>query len=206
MYRMRKRFYPEMFILVLVILGTFACTKQSYINVTYQLPASSDGLAGRTVFIETRDLRSDQEIFNAPAKKNFEYFTGLFSLSLEKPDTTATMLGAYPLPRLFETAMKQRLAQLHVKVTDERSPNVPVFQIKINRFRINLDGQKWRADISYEANLSEDAHLVAREVVSGTAERVKIVGSGGAEKIIGEIFTEIINRLNVERLFQQAKL
>ena len=35
---------------------------------------------------------------------------------------------------------------------------------------------------------------------------MKVVGSGGAEKVIGEIFTEMINRLNVERLFQQAKL
>jgi hypothetical protein len=81
-----------------------------------------------------------------------------------------------------------------------------VFQITINQFQINLIGQKWMADISYEASLTQDTQLVAREVVSGSAERLKMIGSGGAEKVIGEIFTDMINRLNIERLFQQAKL
>jgi hypothetical protein len=62
------------------------------------------------------------------------------------------------------------------------------------------------ADISYEASLTQDTQLVAREVVTGSAERLKMIGSGGAEKVIGEIFTDMINRLNIERLFQQAKL
>jgi hypothetical protein len=69
-----------------------------------------------------------------------------------------------------------------------------------------LIGQKWMADISYEASLTQDTQLVAREVVTGSAERLKVMGSGGAEKVIGEIFTDMINRLNIERLFQQAKL
>jgi hypothetical protein len=43
-------------------------------------------------------------------------------------------------------------------------------------------------------------------VVTGSAERLKVMGRGGAEKVIGEIFTEMINRLNIERLFAQAKL
>jgi hypothetical protein len=90
--------------------------------------------------------------------------------------------------------------------TAEPSRDIPVFQIKIDRFHIKLVGQKWLADVSYEASLTKDSLLIAREVVSGSAERVKIMGSGGAEKVIGEIFTEMINRLDVERLFAQAKL
>jgi hypothetical protein len=35
---------------------------------------------------------------------------------------------------------------------------------------------------------------------------MKLMGSGGAEKVISEIFTDMINRLNIERLFQQANL
>ncbi|MDX2454748.1 hypothetical protein, partial [Desulfosarcina sp.] len=84
--------------------------------------------------------------------------------------------------------------------------SIPVFQININQFHINLVGLKWMADISYEVSLTQDTQLVAREVVSGSAERLKVMGSGGAEKVIGEIFTDMINRLNIERLFQQAKL
>jgi hypothetical protein len=56
------------------------------------------------------------------------------------------------------------------------------FQIRINQFRINLIGQKWMADISYEASLTQNSQLVAREAVTGSAERLKVIGSGGAEK------------------------
>ena len=196
----------KMTLLGLVAMGCFSCAKKSYIDVDYRLPSAADTLTGRTVFIETRDLRSDTELFNKRAKEKFKHFTGLFALSLDMPDNQKTVLGAYELPMLFETALKQRLKKLGVGITGEPSPNVPVFQIKINQFHINLVGQKWMADISYEASLTQDTQLVAREVVTGSAERLKVMGSGGAEKVIGDIFTEIINRLNIERLFQQAKL
>jgi len=198
--------FLKMTILLLVATLCFSCAKKSYIDVDYRLPATADSLTGRTVFLETRDLRSETEIFNKRAKENFEHFTGLFSLSLVMPDDQSKILGAYPLPKLFETALKQRLQKLGVAATASPSPSIPVFEININQFHINLVGQKWMADISYEVSLTQDTQLVAREVVSGSAERLKVMGSGGAEKVIGEIFTDMINRLNIERLFQQAKL
>lgn len=193
-------------IIAMVVMGCFACAKKTYIDVDYRLPSQADTLTGRTVFVETRDLRSDAEIFNERAKKKFAHFTGLFSLSLALPDGKQQILGAYALPKLFQTALEQRLHQLGVVVVAEPSPEIPVFQIKINQFRINLIGQKWMADVSYEASLAQDTQLVAREAVTGSAERLRVMGSGGAEKVIGDIFSEIINRLNIEKLFQQAKL
>jgi hypothetical protein len=198
--------WMKLTLLLLVVTGCFACAKKSYIDVDYRLPSVADTLAGRTVFVETRDLRSDTEIFDKRASENFEHFTGLFSLSLVMPDDQSKIIGAYPLPKLFETALTQRLQKLGVAVSAAPSKSVPVFQININQFHINLVGQKWMADISYEVSLTQDMQPVAREVVSGSAERLKVMGSGGAEKVIGEIFTDMINRLNIERLFQQAKL
>ena len=192
--------------MLLVATVCCSCAKKSYIDVDYRMPSAADTLTGRTVFVETLDLRSDTEIFNKRANENFEHFTGLFTLSLVIPDDQPKILGAYALPKLFETALTQRLKKLGVTVTDAPSRNAPVFQININQFHINLVGQKWMADISYEVSLRQDTQPVAREVVSGSAERIKVMGSGGAEKVIGEIFTDMINRLNIERLFQQAKL
>jgi uncharacterized lipoprotein YajG len=193
-------------LLLLVVTGCFACAKKSYIDVSYRLPSTADTLAGRTVFVETHDLRNDTEIFNKRTNENFQHFTGLFSLTLVTPDDQSKVVGAYPLPKLFEAALTQRLQKLGVRVSAAPSPSVPVFQININQFHINLVGQKWMADISYEVSLTQDTQLVALEVVSGSAERLKVMGSGGAEKVIGEIFTDMINRLDIERLFQQAKL
>ncbi len=196
----------KMAIVLLVAAGIVSCAKKTYIDVDYRLPPPTDTLTGRMVFVETRDLRNDKEIFDDRAKKQFEYFTGLFALSLEQPDDQRKILGAYELPELFENALIQRLQTLGVGIAESSSPTVPVFQININQFRIKLIGQKWLADVSYEASLTKDTRLIAREVVTGSAERMKLMGSGGAEKVIGEIFTDMINRLNIERLFQQAKL
>jgi hypothetical protein len=147
--------------------------KNPILMLTIVCLTTADTLTGRTVFVETLDLRSDTEIFNKRAKEKFEHFTGLFSLSLEMPDNQQKVLGAYELPMLFETALKQRLQKLGVGAADAPSPSVPVFQITINQFHINLIGQKWMADISYEASLTQDTQLVAREVVTGSAERLK---------------------------------
>lgn len=196
----------KMTILLLVATLCFSCAKKSYIDVDYRLPTTADTLEGRTVFVETLDLRSDTKIFNKRANDKFEHFTGLFALSVQMPEDQQRIIGAYALPMLFEAALIQRLQRLGVEITGEPSPSVPVFHVNINQFRINLVGQKWLADISYEASLTQDTLLVAREAVSGSAERLKIMGSGGAEKVIGEIFSEMINRLNIERLFQQAEL
>lgn len=183
-----------------------SCAKKFYIDVDYQLPTAADTLAGRTVFVETRDMRNDAEVFDQRAKNNFKHFTGLFALSLMLPEDQHKELGAYELPMLFETALVQRLQKLGVGVSAEPARDIPVFQIKVNQFYIKLIGQKWLADVSYEVSLTQDTQLVAREVVTGSAERMKLMGSGGAEKVISEIFTDMINRLNIERLFQQAKL
>jgi hypothetical protein len=191
---------------LIVAWGCFSCAKSSYINVDYRLPLAAETLAGRTVFVETLDLRSDPETFNNRAKEKFEHFTGLFALALETPDNQQKIVGAYPVPMLFETALKQRLKNLGVGLAAEPSTGLPVLQIKLNQFRINLVGQKWQADINYEASLAQDTRRVAREVVSGSAERMKVMGTKDAEKMISEIFTDMINRLNIERLFQQAQL
>lgn len=196
----------KMTILLIAATLSCSCAKKAYIDVDYRLPPGSGTLDGRTVFVETRDLRSDTEIFNARAKEKFDHFTGRFALSLQMADGQQKLLGAYTLPILFETALKQRLQKLGVTVNENPSADIPVFQIKIHRFNIHLVGQKWLADISYGVNLAQATQKVAREVVTGSAERLKVMGSGGAEKVVGEIFTEMINQLNIERLFQQAEL
>jgi hypothetical protein len=200
------RFWLTMSLVGLILAGGIACSKKPYIYVDYRLPPITDRLHGRTVIVETHDLRNDPEIFNLRAKEAFKNFTGLFSLTLVKSDDDQTLKGAYELPGLFEAALKERLQTFGVAISGDQSAVAPRFKIDIHRFYIKLVGQKWLADVSYEVSLTQDNQTVSREVVSGSAERYKIIGRGGAEKIIGEMFTDMINRLNIERLFQQANL
>ena len=193
-------------LLSLMLVTTLSCAKKTIINVDYRLPDAAKTMAGKAVYIESRDLRSDTEIFNQRAQEEFEAFTGLFSLSTVTPDGRFAVVGNYPLPQLFEAAMKQRLVRMGIAVSDEPSVATPLFRIDIQRFRIERVGQKWMADIGYEVSLTRDQRQIARERVAGSAERLQVMGSAGAEKVIGEIFSEMMNRLDVERLFAQAKL
>ena len=206
MVQQMTRSWLKVALIGLILVMGIACAKNPYIYVDYRLPTITDNMQGRSVFVETHDLRSNKEVFNPRAKKAFENFTGLFSLTLIKSDDEQTLKGAYTLPMLFETAIKERLKSLEINIAERQTPTTPIFKINLNQFQVNLVGQKWIADISYEVSLTQDNQTVSREVVTGSAERLKLVGSGGAEKIIGEMFTEMINRLNISRLFQQANL
>ena len=56
----------------------------------------------------------------------------------------------------------------------------------------------------YEARLLKEDRLLAEQTISGDAERIKAFGIGDAEKVLGDIFSDSVNRLNVRKLFEQA--
>jgi hypothetical protein len=187
-------------------LSAASCAKKSYIDVVYLLPAPSAALVGKQIRLEVKDLRSDTEILGASAKEEFKYFTGLFSLSVKDVDKQSTVIGAYELAALFRQTIKTRLENMGVQVADSGHESLPLMEVSMKSFKIDLVGRTWKADVGYEASLTKDNRTIARETVSGSAERVKLVGSGAAERIIGELFSEIVNRLDIQRLFDQAML
>ena len=183
-----------------------ACASRSYINVAYQLPAPSALLNGKAVFLEVKDQRSQAEIFEPEAAMQFKNFADLYSLSVIDVEKNSYLNGAYNLTGLFKEALSQRLKNLAVDILVEKSEDLPVLEIDLTTFRIRLQGRKWVADIGYDASLTKGNQTIAKERVKANAERVKIVGKKGAETVIGEVFSESINGLDMVRLFQQAKL
>ena len=205
---MNKRFRSMGYIglVAWMVISATSCAKKSYIDVAYQLPAPSASLMGKQIRLVVKDLRSDTEIFSPSAKEEFKYFTGLFSLSVVEVDKQSSVIGAYELPALFRQTLKTRLENMGVQVADSGHEDLPLMEVAVKSFKIDLAGRTWKADVGYEASLTSDNRIIAREAVSGSAERVKIIGSGAAERIIGELFSEIINRLDIQRLFDQAML
>ena len=79
-------------------------------------------------------------------------------------------------------------------------------QVEIKIFKIDLINRKWKANVSYETSLTADGKNIVKETVSGKAERVKLVGSKAAQEVVGDLFTDMINRLDINRLFDQLIL
>jgi hypothetical protein len=48
--------------------------------------------------------------------------------------------------------------------------------------------------------------LTVSETITGNAQRLKTIGSGGAEKVISELVTDMANKLDIAELFRRAGL
>lgn len=184
-----------------IMLG--ACAKKSYININYRLPVVSDNHKGRSVFLDCQDTRASKSIFSEKAEAEFKHFTGLFSLSVQE-GKKPFVAGAFDLTSLFKEAFLRRLQHLGIEVITQQDKMTPVIEIIIRKFRLDLVDRNWVACITYDARLLKDNKLLLTETISGDAERVKVLGHGDAEKVLGEIFTEIVNQLDIRKLLDHA--
>jgi len=181
-----------------------ACAQKPYLELAYQLPAPTATQAGKKVCLKVNDVRKDKELFSENAKKEFQNFTGYFNLTIVSTDEKSTQVGAYELQQLFQKTMEKRLQNMGIDVLQECSGLQPIMQVDIKRFKIDLVERKWKARVAYEVSLTPDSKNIIKESVSGNAERGRLVGSKAAEKVVGELFTDMINRLNIDRLFDQG--
>jgi hypothetical protein len=182
------------------------CTGRSYLIVDYQLPAVPHDLAGQSVYIQIKDLRTDDQILSPTAAAEFEGFRDRYNLALVNNQGGRIEAGQFDLKGLFKEAFRKRLEEHGVNVIEDKEAYVPVFEVTLKKLKIDLWARKWVANVNYEASLSRDNQLIAREMVSGEAERLRIIGRKGADTVLSELFSDMINRLNVVTLFQQAKL
>jgi len=179
------------------------CSKPSYIDVNYGLPDAVDALSGTRVALEVRDQRPDPAVFAGDAKEEFAYFTGIYSLTVGEGNRSH-VVGTYELPGLLTEAFRQRLTNLGVEVVASPDEGIPLLQIVLQQFQLEASGRKWFADVSYEARLLDGGELRATQTVAGKAERVKLMGHSGAEKVLGEIFTDSVNKLDLAKLLNKA--
>lgn len=192
------------FLLLLAGILVSACYPSSYIDIQYRLPRPSDVLAGQRVFLELKDERTQEAVLRERAEAKFTYFTGSFALTLNEGPEGEFPVGAYDAPALFREAFKRRLKNLGMEVTPARTAQEPVIEIALKKFSLDRIGHKWVTTIRYEASLIKDKKVVAKQAITGTAERFSWLGQRDAEKVMGDIFTDTLNNLEVERLFQQA--
>ena len=76
--------------------------------------------------------------------------------------------------------------------------------IILKEFLLDLIDRKWTVTAAYEARLVKDKKVLAKQTITSRGERVKLVGRRQADTVLSEIFTEMINRLDVKRLLEQA--
>jgi hypothetical protein len=59
--------------------------------------------------------------------------------------------------------------------------------------------------MAYEAKLQPGDTVRASQTVAGEAERAKILGVKQADQVMSELFTDMVNRLDLKGLIQKSR-
>ncbi len=191
--------------LLLLLLSPWiqACAAKSYLEMTYQLPAQSAAQMGRKACLTVTDTRKTPEIFSSSAQKAYKNFSSFFNLTVLSIDEKSAHYGNVELEMLFQRALEERLQNMGVELLSSCSDQYPTLNVAVKTFQIDLIRRKWIANVAYEASLTVDRKKIVKESVAGKAERVKLVGSKAAQTVVEELFNDMINRLDINRLFDQ---
>ena len=202
---MDKRRTVCLSVAVCLLLAMFmgACAKPYHLNVTYVLPQAQGVLTKSRVAIKIIDARENTMIFSEKAQKEFDKWDGTFVL-VQPEKAQAAQAATSEFTDILNDALKKRLNVMNVDVVNAGTDALPVLKLTLKKFFLDLDGRNWVSDFRFDVELSKDGSKTGREEVSAQAERTKVMGKGGGEKLIGEIFSEGINKLNLQKLFENA--
>ncbi len=199
----KSLFYLGCLFLIAAIAG---CAGRQYLLVDYQVPAPSGELNGQVVHLKIDDQRESASVLAPDAAYQFPEFGGTYSLTWIMPNQERILAGEHQLVALFKTVFEKRLEELGVKTSGAADESMPVLTIALRRFNLDLQNHKWTADLSYQAVLTRTNHPAAKELIQGSAERARIIGRKGADTVISDIFSDVVNRLDFVKLFRNAEL
>jgi hypothetical protein len=182
-----------------------ACASKPFLEVQYQLPSASQALAGERVALAISDRRNDDAFLSSSAKESIKNFNGTYALVVLRDDGSRHLTGAYDLDSLLKEIFRHRLENEDVEVIATADKAGAGLEIHLKEFRLDIVDRKWVLRMGYQAELSKNGGLVAKESVNGSAERLKVMGKSDAEKILGDLVTDMVNRLDVAKMLQQAR-
>lgn len=202
----KKSLYWLSVLAILTAMTLLACASHKFLKVNYSLPSQSEVLAGRTVSVSLKDMRDNKNFLTPNARKRLKEFSETFSLVVSRENTTGNLLGVFEAEALFRQILKHKLENAGASVAEKPDPVDAEIGIVLKEFVLDLQKRKWILTLNYQANIIKDQRIASTQAFSGSAERLGVVGSGDAEKVISNLLTEMINKLDLEKLFRDAGL
>lgn len=182
-------------------LGLFvACATLPSMNVTYKTMPKSNILEGREIYFRFIDKRSDKDIIGQGAKRIYKHFSGNINFIVSKGKKDESLVGVYEAESLFKNALAIYLENMGLRLLPEPKPGIPELAIKLHDFVLDLSGRRWVARIVYEAEFIQDGSVLIRKF-RGEGEKYRVSRLTQADQVMSETFTDIINQLDVKRMF-----
>ena len=192
-------------ILVLLFIF-FSCSSRPELKINYSLPPKTVELNGEKVYLSFNDARNTKDIIGKGARDIFKNFSGNISLSIEREhDEAGFKIGLFDIRSVFIESFTRKLEGLGMTVVSNKMESKNELMISLNEFVLDLVDGKWVSSIDYEARLILNGELRAKRMITSQAERFKLVGQSQANILMGEIFTDSLNSLDVDKLYKQVK-
>ena len=202
----RNQGYGFLSIILMLFMLTASCASIPELKVIYQLPPASAELEGKRVLLTIKDARPDKEVLGSGAKSALSDFSGNFSLSVSQFKEAEIQAGVYRVVGMMRECFRRRLENEGLIPIFQESGDEPQLLIVLNEFFLDRAGRDWVFKMGYEARLVKNGKVLSRENIRGEGARYNFSGRGAAETVLGEIFTDSVNRLDINKLFQRAGL
>jgi hypothetical protein len=188
------------------LLFTQACSSIAYIQLNDRLPAKANALEGRKVFLAVEDERKTKEFAGRGVKREFDNFSETLSYSVRKGTEPPLKLGLFDAPSLVKEAFRLRIENEGVEIVPEKKASQVELVFVLQEFSLDLINRTWKVRLGYEARLVKNGAVLSKQFATGEAERLKIIGTEQADAVVGDLFADVMNRLNVAKLFRDAGL
>jgi hypothetical protein len=193
-------------IILFVAIATSFCASKNFLVVNYTLPVETEIPREKPVSLVFKDYREDPATVTKSARMALKDFSGNFTLIVSQENKNDRLAGAFSLNSMIRQIFKTRLENAGIRVAPKGESRETVVEIILKAFKLDLVGRKWVINMTYQANLVRQNQFSAGETVTGSAERLRVVGSKDAELVIGELITDVVNRLNLGELFKSNEI
>lgn len=200
---MPKKIKSVLLISTTAALMTACLLSSAYLTIDYTLPVDTRMLNGQSVYLKVEDMRTVKDFLTPAALSKLRDFTGIFALYGLEPEKKRALIGSYETPELMAAAFKKRLGLLGIAMAPRQTSDVPVFTVSLHTFNLDLVENKWVAHFAYSAALSKGKNR-AEQSLSGKTERVRLIDKTDAEKVLRDLFSDTMNKLDVMKLFKDA--
>ena len=201
--KMSKYAYMNGILIFMISAFFISCASIPVLKVNYQVPAPSDRLKGKKLFLSLHDSRKVKGIIGRGALKAFKNFPGNLSFTIKSFNEPDCKIGSLQVMDMFHEALKRRLETEGVELLRQATSGEDELVIVLNEFLLDFIDRKWIARMSFEAKLMKNGNMLGSQTILGQATHVRLFGRNYASTVVGEIFTDTINILDVSKLFRQ---
>jgi hypothetical protein len=184
---------------------TSGCAASHFLSVTYELPPASGVEMARTIRLSVTDARAQASFLSPTARDALGSVSDILNLVVKDQSQPSQSIGAYPVVSLVEQVVQRRLEQDGIKIAPEGQKDQPELAIELREFWLDLKNRRWMLTITYGMSLLKDGKPLSQETISGQAERLDIVGRKDAELLLGDLLTDLANRIKPDQLFQKTE-